>query len=87
MLVLSRKRNESIFIDDNVVVRVLSIHGSRVRLGIEADTGAGAIPQTDRPVGLAQPRGHNNFHRDRASGLSRRRRWLWKVTARSVTRP
>jgi carbon storage regulator len=39
MLVLSRKRNESIFIDDNVVVRVLSIHGSRVRLGIEADTG------------------------------------------------
>ena len=39
MLVLSRKRNQCLFIDDNVVVRVLSIHGSRVRLGIEADTG------------------------------------------------
>lgn len=36
MLVLSRKLNESVLINENVVVTVLSIHGDRVRLGIEA---------------------------------------------------
>ena len=36
MLVLSRKSSESVFINDNVVVTVLSIHGDKVRLGIEA---------------------------------------------------
>ena len=36
MLVLSRKSNESVFINDNVVVTVLNIQGNRVRLGIEA---------------------------------------------------
>ena len=36
MLVLSRKQNESIFINKNIVVTVLSIQGDKVRLGIEA---------------------------------------------------
>lgn len=36
MLVLSRRREESIRISDNIVVTVLSIHGNRVRLGVEA---------------------------------------------------
>lgn len=36
MLVLSRKEREAIVIGENVVVRVVSIHGSRVRLSIEA---------------------------------------------------
>jgi carbon storage regulator len=36
MLVLSRKQNESIIIDENIVVRVLSLRGDKVRLGIEA---------------------------------------------------
>jgi carbon storage regulator len=36
MLVLSRKQNESIFIDENILVTVLSIQGDRVQLGIEA---------------------------------------------------
>ena len=36
MLVLSRKKTESIFINDNIVVTVLSILGNKVRLGIEA---------------------------------------------------
>ena len=36
MLVLSRKQKESIFINENVVVTVLSIQGGTVRLGIEA---------------------------------------------------
>ena len=36
MLVLSRKPNESVFINENIVVMVLSIQGDKVRLGIEA---------------------------------------------------
>jgi len=36
MLVLSRKKNESIIINDNIVVLVVQIQGDKVRLGIEA---------------------------------------------------
>ena len=36
MLVLSRKRNESIVINDDVMITVVEIRGDRVRLGIEA---------------------------------------------------
>ena len=36
MLVLSRKKNESIIINDNIVVTVVGIQGDKVRLGIEA---------------------------------------------------
>ena len=36
MLVLSRKKNESIVIRDNIVVMVIEIRGDKVRLGIEA---------------------------------------------------
>ena len=36
MLVLSRKQKESVFINENVVVTVLSIQGDRVCLGIDA---------------------------------------------------
>lgn len=36
MLVLSRKKNESIVINDNIVITVIEIRGDRVRLGVEA---------------------------------------------------
>jgi carbon storage regulator len=36
MLVLSRKKNESIIINDHIVVTVVEIRGDKVRLGIEA---------------------------------------------------
>lgn len=36
MLVLSRKRNESIIINDDITVVVIEIRGDKVRLGIEA---------------------------------------------------
>lgn len=36
MLVLSRKRDESIMIDDTIVVTVVDIRGDKVRLGITA---------------------------------------------------
>ena len=36
MLVLSRKRNESIIINNNITVTVVEIRGDKVRLGIVA---------------------------------------------------
>ena len=36
MLVLSRQRDESIVIGDNVVVTIVDIRGDKVRLGIQA---------------------------------------------------
>ncbi|MGP0066457.1 MAG: carbon storage regulator CsrA [Isosphaeraceae bacterium] len=36
MLVLSRKRDQSIVIDGDIRITVVSIHGNQVRLGIEA---------------------------------------------------
>ena len=36
MLVLSRKKNESIVINDDIVVMVVDVRGDKVRLGIEA---------------------------------------------------
>lgn len=36
MLVLSRQRDESICIGDDVVITVIDIRGDKVRLGIEA---------------------------------------------------
>lgn len=36
MLVLSRTRDESIIIGDNVVITVVDVRGDKVKLGIEA---------------------------------------------------
>lgn len=36
MLVLTRKKNESIVIDDRIVITVVEIRGDKIRLGIEA---------------------------------------------------
>lgn len=36
MLVLTRQKDESIFIGDNIKVTVLEIRGDKVRLGIQA---------------------------------------------------
>ena len=37
MLVLSRSKNQSIIINDNIKVTVVEIRGDKVRLGIECD--------------------------------------------------
>lgn len=36
MLILTRRLNEVIRIGDSITVRVMAIHGNKVRLGIEA---------------------------------------------------
>ena len=36
MLVLSRKKNEAIIINDDVTIVIVEIRGDKVRLGIEA---------------------------------------------------
>jgi carbon storage regulator len=38
MLVLSRQRDESIIIGDNIIVTIVDIRGDKVRLGIDAPT-------------------------------------------------
>lgn len=47
MLVLSRQRDESIVIGDNVVITIVDIRGDKVRLGIEAP---GEVPVHRREV-------------------------------------
>jgi len=36
MLILSRKKNESIIINDNITIVVVEIRGDKVRLGVDA---------------------------------------------------
>ncbi len=36
MLVLTRKLGETIVIGDNIIIKVVDIHGKQIRLGIEA---------------------------------------------------
>lgn len=38
MLVLSRRRNESIVIGDNIIVTIIDVRGDKVRVGIDAPT-------------------------------------------------
>jgi len=38
MLVLSRRRDESIMIGENIVITIVDIRGDKVRLGIDAPT-------------------------------------------------
>lgn len=41
MLVLSRQKDESIFIGDDIVITIVDVRGDKVRLGIQAP---GSVP-------------------------------------------
>ena len=60
MLVLSRHRDESIIIGNNIVVTIVDIRGDKVRLGIDAPT---EIPVHRREVYEAIQR--ENLHASR----------------------
>jgi carbon storage regulator len=68
MLVLSRKKKETIVIGNNICITLLDVRGSHVRLGIEApaevpirraelpEKPPANKPAAERPAGLAPPR-------------------------------
>ena len=45
MLVLSRKKNEKIVIDENIVITIVEVRGDRVRLGIDAPRSVPVVRQ------------------------------------------
>lgn len=62
MLVLSRKKNESIVINDDITIVVVEIRGDKVRLGVEAPK---EVPVHRREVFEAIRRGEANKDKDR----------------------
>jgi carbon storage regulator len=59
MLVLSRKKNESIVINDDIRIVVVEIRGDKVRLGIEAPQ---EVPVHRREVYDAIKRSENSLN-------------------------
>lgn len=64
MLVLSRKKNESIVINDDITIVVVEIRGDKVRLGVEAPK---EVPVHRREVYDAIKRNEMGADKDAAS--------------------
>jgi carbon storage regulator len=79
MLVLSRQRDESIVIGENVVVTIVDIRGDKVRLGIEAPSEIPvhrqevyeAIQRENRKAGELEPKETRGLVRPRATQAGR----------------
>lgn len=56
MLVLSRRTNETLVIDNNIRFTVLSVHGNQVRIGIEAPEDV--VILREEIIHHGAPRGH-----------------------------
>lgn len=67
MLVLTRKVSEQIIIGDNITITVVSVHGDRVRLGIDAPK---EVPVHRREVYEAIQRGEAMADKDREDDKS-----------------
>jgi len=67
MLVLSRKKNESIVINDNITIVVVEIRGDKVRLGVEAPK---EVPVHRREVYEAIKRSSDSISEKTESGES-----------------
>jgi carbon storage regulator len=55
-LVLSRKKGEAVVIDGPVTIRVLSVDGSRVRIGFDADPRTVTILREEVAAKLEEPK-------------------------------
>jgi carbon storage regulator len=53
MLVLSRKTNESVTFDGDIEIKVISVHGGRVKLGITAPDSVGIVRTELLEMGFA----------------------------------
>lgn len=53
MLVLSRKKNETILIDGNIEIQVVQIQGNKVRIGINAPREVRVLRGELKPFGIA----------------------------------
>jgi carbon storage regulator len=79
MLVLSRQRDESIVIGENVVVTIVDIRGDKVRLGIEAPSEIPvhrqevyeAIQRENRKAGELEPKEARGLVRPRTTQAGR----------------
>jgi carbon storage regulator len=69
MLVLSRKRNETIVIDGDIRIIVLDIRGNQVRLGIEAPDSVSILRQELR-AGDGDGDGDGDRGNDAGEGLT-----------------
>jgi carbon storage regulator len=67
MLVLSRQRDESIIIGDNIVVTIVDIRGDKVRLGIDAPS---EIPVHRREVFEAIRRENSRMGQDQGKAVT-----------------
>jgi carbon storage regulator CsrA len=64
MLVLSRKKNESIVISDNVRIEVLKISGNTIRLGIVAPRDVKVMRGEIAPFEVSEKRDSKNQSKD-----------------------
>ena len=79
MLVLSRHRDESIMIGDDVVVTIVDIRGDKVRLGIEAPTSIPvhrqevyeAIQRENQQAAKLDPAEARQFKKSRSNGTDK----------------
>ncbi len=65
MLVLSRKKNESIVINNDITIVVVEIRGDKVRLGVEAPK---EVPVHRREVYEAIRRNNTSFRPEESPG-------------------
>lgn len=61
MLVLSRKKNESIIIDGNIEIEVLQVKGKSIRLGIKAPQDVRVLRGELKPFGMASDEEDSTF--------------------------
>ncbi len=71
MLVLSRQRDQSIVIGDNIIITIVDIRGDKVRLGITAPS---EVPAHRREV-------FDAIRRNEAAEKERKEAWERKVSS------